>query len=133
MHLICGLVLALSSVQISLPAESTGRIEGLSTAEGTNAAVGGATIVLLPSARPTGTERPLPQAQTDPDGRFVLDSVVPGTYHVDVQKTGFVSPNQPGENRLVTVEIVAGGSTTLSLQLQKGGVIAGRVLDPSGA
>lgn len=132
MLLICGLILAVSSTRPSQTADSTGRIAGRVTVEGTNTALAGVHIMLFPSGRPMGPMGPPPQATTDQDGRFVLDRVVPGSYRVDAQKIGFVSLNQPGQNTAVTVDVVAGRATTFDLRLQKGGVIAGRVLDPSG-
>jgi protocatechuate 3,4-dioxygenase beta subunit len=73
---------------------------------------------------------PPPQAITDQDGRFVFDRIFAGTYTVDAQKTGFVSLNQPDQRH--TVDVVAGRAVALDLQLQKGAVVSGRVLDASG-
>ena len=135
MLLIYGLILAMSSAQASQTAESPGRIAGRVTVEGTNTAVAGVRIMLFPSRPPIGTFRPMgppPQTTTDQDGRFVLDRVAPGSYRIDAQKTGFVSLNQPGQNSSVTADVVAGRVTTFDLKLQKGAVITGRVIDPSG-
>jgi hypothetical protein len=140
--LVINCLMSLLAFSQAVPAaESAGRIAGRVTVEGTNSAVAGARIMLFPSARrlevgqgrgqlPMSLIGPPPQATTDQDGRFAFNRVAPGTYRIDAQKTGFVSLNQPGENR--TVDVVAGRSIDLDLQLQKGGVIAGRVLDPSG-
>jgi protocatechuate 3,4-dioxygenase beta subunit len=91
--------------------------------------------VLFPDGRPTGPIaqggmwRPL-QAQTSEDGRFVFDAVAPGTYRLDVQKSGFAPLAEPG--RAPTTEVIAGKTTDVALTLQKGGVIAGKVLDAQG-
>ena len=111
-------------------AESTGRIAGRVMVEGTNTAVAGARIILLPTARRMGPIGPPLQAVTDQNGRFVFERVAPGAYRIDAQKTGLVPLNLLGQNR--TTDVVAGRSVELDLQLQKGGVIAGRLLDPSG-
>src|SRR5882762_3373173 len=126
MIVICGLLIALSSAQAQQTSESTGRIAGRVTVEGTNAAVAGVRIMLFPSGRlmrpperprPMGPMGPPPQAVTDQDGRFVFDRIFAGTYTVDAQKTGFVSFNQPDQRH--TVDVVAGRAVALDLQLQK--------------
>src|ERR1700730_15858425 len=137
MILICGLVVALSA-QAAQTTESTGRVAGRVTVEGTNTAVAGVRIMLFPSGRlmrpadpprPIGPMGPPPQAVTDQDGRFVFDRIFAGTYTVDAQKIGFVPFNQPDQRH--TVDVVAGRAVVLDLQLQKGAVVSGRVVDPS--
>jgi Carboxypeptidase regulatory-like domain len=131
---LCGLLL--SQAAASTPA--TGRIAGRVVADGANTPIAGARILLLPNAppRPTAAGRPAGmmwrplQAQTDDDGRFVIDKVEPGTYRLEVQKTGFAPVGEPG--RGATTEVVAGKTTDVALALQKGGVIAGKVLDAQG-
>ena len=139
MVLICGLIVALSSAQAPQTTESTGRIAGRVTVEGTDTAVTGVRIMLMPVGRlmrpperprPIGPMGPPPQAITDQDGRFAFERIFAGTYTVDAQKTGFVSFNQPGQRH--TVDVVARRAVALDLQLQKGAVVSGRVLDPSG-
>ena len=133
MLVICGLIIAFASAHAAQTSESTGRVAGRVTAEGTNAAVAGARISLFPSGRPTRPIRPMgmpPQAITDQDGRFVFERILPGSYRVDAQKTGFAPLNQP--DRPHTVDIVAGRDVVLDLQLQKGAVLSGRVVDPRG-
>jgi hypothetical protein len=131
---LCGLLL--SQTAPSTPsATATGRIAGRVTADGSNAPIGGARIVLLPARPPSGPIaqggmwRPL-QTQTGDDGRFVFDKVEPGTYRLDVQKTGFAPLAEPG--RAPTAAVSAGRTTDVALTLQKGGVIAGKLLDAQG-
>ena len=134
--LLCGLMLS-QAAATSTPA-ATGRIAGRIVADGANTPIAGARIVLLPTTMPRPTAaggglgmmwRPL-QTQTDEDGRFVLDKVEPGSYRLDVQKNGFAPAGEAGRGQ--TTEVVAGKTTTVALALQKGGVIAGKVLDAQG-
>jgi protocatechuate 3,4-dioxygenase beta subunit len=139
MLVICGLIVAVSAVQAAPTSESAGRVNGRVTIEGTNTAVPGVRIMLFPAGRlmrpadrprPAGPMGPPPQAVTDQDGRFVFDRIFAGTYTVNADKTGFVPFNQPDQPH--TVEVVSGRATALDIQLQKGAVVSGRVIDPSG-
>jgi len=74
---------------------------------------------------------PPPQAVTDQDGRYVFERLRPGAYTVAVEKTGYAVPIGPLNAR--RVEVAAGQSIDgVDLHLEKGAVIAGRVLDPAG-
>jgi len=95
-------------------------------------------VILLPagprSAPPTGRITLL-QAFTDQDGRFVFDALMPGTYRVDVQKTGYASMFDPMTARQGpdTYRVGAGKSIeNVVLHLQRGSVLAGKVLTASG-
>jgi protocatechuate 3,4-dioxygenase beta subunit len=73
-----------------------------------------------------------PQGLTDQDGRFVFNGLAPGEYRVDVQKTGFASLVDP-TTRPRTYTLAAGQALdNISIVLQKGAVITGRVLDQKG-
>jgi protocatechuate 3,4-dioxygenase beta subunit len=129
-----GLVVALSLSQAG-PVATTGGIAGRVTVEGGNTPVPGARVMLLPMGRPNG---PMiggpPQAITDQEGRFAFDRLAPGEYRFEVQKTGFAPLfNLFAGGRPSTVQVVAGQTVDgVRVQLQRGGVIAGHVLDPSG-
>jgi protocatechuate 3,4-dioxygenase beta subunit len=133
---LCGLLLT----QAAASTPTTGRIVGRIVADGTNAPIADARILVLPSAPPRPTTagrggpfgpgwRPM-QAQTDENGRFVIEKVEPGTYRLEVQKTGFAPAGVEG--RGATTEVAAGKTTEVALALHKGGVIAGKVLDAQG-
>lgn len=124
------LALSMSQAVPTGPSATIGRIAGRVTVEGATTPVAGARIVLLPTARPTGPMGMPPQTLTDQDGRFVFDKLAPGSYRIDVQKTGFAPLMRSG--RASTAEVSAGQTTELALHLQKGAVIAGKVLDASG-
>jgi len=124
------LVALLAGLSFSQAPAATGRIAGRDTVEGANTPIGGARVIVIPAARPTGPVGMPPQALTDQDGRFVFDKVAPGGYRIDVQKTGFAPLMEPG--RAPTTQVAAGQTVEIILQLQKGGVIAGKLLDVSG-
>jgi protocatechuate 3,4-dioxygenase beta subunit len=135
MQFVVGLLLALSMDQAAAPA-ATGRISGRVTAEGTNAPIAGARVMVFPMMRrgapPTGPMAIPPQGLTDQDGRFVFNGLAPGEYRVDVQKTGFASSMDP-TTRPRTYTVAAGQALdNISIVLQKGAVISGKVLDQKG-
>ena len=135
MQFVVGLLLALSMDQTAAPA-ATGRISGRVTAEGTNAPIAGARVMVFPMMRrgtpPTGPMAFPPQGSTDQDGRFVFNGLAPGEYRVDVQKTGFASSMDP-TTRPRTYTVAAGQALdNISIVLQKGAVITGKVLDQKG-
>jgi hypothetical protein len=128
------LVVLLVSISLSqgAPAATTGRIAGRVTVEGANTPIAGARVLLFPTGRPSGPIGMPPQLTTDHEGRFVFDQLAPGAYRLDVQKTGFAPLLGPG-TRPSTIQVAAGQTVDgVHVQLQKGGVIAGKVLDPSG-
>jgi protocatechuate 3,4-dioxygenase beta subunit len=135
MQFVVGLLLALSMDQAAAPA-ATGRISGRVTAEGTNGPIAGARVMVFPMMRrgtpPTGPMAIPPQGLTDQDGRFVFNGLAPGEYRVDVQKTGFASSMDP-TTRPRTYTVAAGQVLdNISIVLQKGAVITGKVLDQKG-
>jgi protocatechuate 3,4-dioxygenase beta subunit len=131
--LISLLVAAISAGQTAPQADTTGRVAGRVTADGTSAPVAGAHVTLMPMA--PGRAAPMgmpPQATTDQDGRFTFDRLAPGTYRVDVQKVGYASINQPTPQSAVSVMVATGQTTPLEVRLKKGAVITGRIVDASG-
>ena len=133
--IIAALLAALSFSQTPAPA-ATGRLSGRVTLEGTNAPVAGARVMVLTIMRaampPSGPMAVPPQVMTDQDGRFVFNSVAPGEYRIDVQKTGFASLMDPS-TRPRTYTVAAGQALdNVSIVLQKGAVITGKVLDQKG-
>jgi hypothetical protein len=124
------LAFSMSQAAPTPAAATTGRIAGRVTVEGANTPVAGAQIMLLPTTRPTGPMGMPPHTLTDQDGRFVFDKLAPGSYRMGVQKTGFAPFLEPG--RAPTTQVSAGQTTEIALHLQKGAVIAGKLLDASG-
>jgi protocatechuate 3,4-dioxygenase beta subunit len=127
--MVIALLVALSLNQAPAP-EQAGQISGRVTLAGTGSPVSGARVALLPAGRQTGPMGPPPQAMTDQDGQFAFDRIVPGAYRLDVQKAGLAPPDDASRNRTITVP--AGQLINVSLQMQKGAVITGKVFDPAG-
>lgn len=131
MQAIVGLLVAISLSQAA-PAAPAGRLAGRVTVEGADTPIAGARIILMPAGRPAGPTGPPPQAMSDQDGRFAFDRLAPGEYRLDAQKSGFAPLVVPG-TRPGTIVLAAGQSLDgVSIRLQKGGVIAGKVLDQRG-
>jgi len=111
--------------------ESTGAMSGQVVADATNAPVADARVVVFQSQRSGPLGGPPPQAITDAQGRFTLTRLAPGTYRIDVQKTGFAPLNDMGRSG-PTASVEGGKTTNVPIRLQRGAVIAGRILDASG-
>jgi protocatechuate 3,4-dioxygenase beta subunit len=111
-------------------AGQTGGVSGRVTLAGTGAPVSGAHIALMPAGRQTVPIGPPRQAITDQDGQFAFDQIPPGAYRLNVQKAGVAPPDDASRNQVITV--TAGQPTNVSLHMQKGAVITGKVFDASG-
>jgi protocatechuate 3,4-dioxygenase beta subunit len=132
MVLICSLLLALSIGQTSTAPEATGRIAGRVTVEGTHTPLAGVQVMLFPAEPRMGMMRmgPPPRAITDQDGRYAFERVAPGSYRIQFEKTGYAATAQ---SQTGTTQVSAGQSVqVVDVQLQKGAVIAGKVLDAAG-
>ena len=70
------------------------------------------------------------RTRTDREGRFHVRELAPGRYHIMVQKTGYALPFGPSPT--IVVDLQAGKDHPVTLSLQRGAVIAGRVLDEAG-
>ena len=141
---VLGLVVAVTLAQTPQPAPTpqtqpaapTARLAGRVTVEGTNAPLADARVVLVLAPRRM-PERPMfpfgppPQAITDQDGRFAFPHLRPGEYRVELQRTGYAPLDDAGQGHTITL---ADGQAIddLQLHMQKGAVIAGRILGPSG-
>ena len=127
------LTVALAVGQAATSASDNGRLSGRVVLDGANTPIAGARVMLMPSARPTGGPfRMPPAAITDSNGQFTFDSIPAGEYRIDAQRTGYAPP-RPDFGPPQAIQIAAGQSVTIELRLKKGAVIAGRVLDESGA
>ena len=118
-------------VQGSPTAAQTGRISGVVIEEGTNLPVAGARVVVVPAEASQPPPTDPPEALTDAEGRFVFSTLAPGRYRLGAQKETFAVP--VNEAILPIVDLAAGEDVDgVHVPVQRGGVIVGTVLTPSG-
>jgi hypothetical protein len=141
--LVCALSIAAALVaQTPQPDAGHARVIGRVVLSGSSTPVEGAVVTLVPMRPPGVTPAatpfppgPPPQRTTDADGRFTFEHMIPGEYRLNVNKSGYVSdtmalgapPSRPPLQLAGGTDVNVGDIT-----LSRGGVIAGRVLDPSG-
>ncbi len=133
--LIVGLVLSLIFVAgptraaAAQASAQSATLSGRVIDEGTGAPISSARVILF-AQTPNAPTRPI-QAVTDQDGRYTFEGVAPGQYRVDVQRSGLVPRANPGRAPAVTL---AAGQVVddWNVPVQRGGAIAGRILDPFG-
>jgi protocatechuate 3,4-dioxygenase beta subunit len=98
----------------------------------THAPIAGAEVSLFPQlAGPPPAGVPLRPniVATDDAGRFVMTNVEPGRYRLNVRKTGFA----PADTATAPLNVTAGTAVPpVTLSLQRGGAIVGRVVDTTG-
>src|SRR5262245_10978470 len=118
------------------PPSPAGVITGRVVEEGTNTPVADARVMVMAvmTAPPAAGQRP-PQpysTNTGSDGTFRFEGVPPGRYRVTAQKSGYATqgPVSPPPPLVVLQEGQPGTSQVIALQ--RGGVITGRVLSPTG-
>jgi len=100
------------------------RASGLVLEDGTNVPIAGARVVFAFRGRSR-----LPTT-TDKDGRYIFEELEPGPYRLTVEKAGYV-PLDPAS--VPTFWVVAGQTLDVAtVSLQRGGVVAGRILDGFG-
>lgn len=123
------LFLVLTLAQAAPSAEPTGRVSGRVTAEGANTPLAGVRLALIATTRPSAPMGMPPQALTDADGRYLFERVAAGSYLMSTDKSGYAPLTDTNREPL---QVAAGQSLAFDVQLQKGAVITGKVMDPSG-
>lgn len=124
------IVVSLASALFQSPAGAGGTsLSGVVVAEDGRTPLPGVEVTLI-----AVDERPLRgsayKAVTDADGRYRLERLQAGRYHVTVQKAGYARLDAP---EIPEVFLSAGVTREpLNFTLQKGAVIVGRVLDDDG-
>ena len=112
----------------------TGSVAGRVTDAQTGEPIDGATVLLyVPAATAATSLVPSPmdqvfgRSQSHADGAFAMEDVDPGTYSLRVSAQGFATTRRDG------VAVAAGGSpNAVSVALDEGGTVAGRVVDTAG-
>ncbi|MBW8866346.1 MAG: carboxypeptidase regulatory-like domain-containing protein [Acidobacteria bacterium] len=128
--------LLLASVAVTLVVQSSpsaappGAISGIVLEEGSNVAVGDARVVLVLGDEPPASSSRPPETVTDAAGRYAFRNIAPGRYRLSAHKEGFALPVD--EAALPIVDLAGGEVTDVEVLVQRGGVISGTVLSPSG-
>ena len=130
------------AAQSPQPSPAYARVTGRIVAAASSTPIEGAQVMLVPirRANPTGATPAFPpgmppQRTTDADGTFAFERIIPGEYRLNVTKAGFVSdmPMLGAAAARPPLQLAAGAVVNIGdIALSRGGVIAGRVLDPSG-
>jgi len=124
---------AVATLMAQAPASGTeATIAGRVVDGATQAPVSGAQVMLVPDGPRTGPMvTPPPMTQTDREGRYAFPSVPPGRYRVNIVKAGFTM--SADSQRAASVTVTAGEPRTdVIVQMQRGGVITGRITDETG-
>ena len=134
MPLLFAVGLAVALMQAPAAPEGT-VVSGRVLEAGTQAPIAGAQVALMPVLQgpPASPFSFRPKtATTDENGRFVFIDIEPGRYRFNAQKTGFAIDVGTVPPPMIELK---GGDRIDNLQviLQRGGVIAGRVVDQAGA
>jgi protocatechuate 3,4-dioxygenase beta subunit len=108
-----------------------GRVSGQVVEAGTNTPVPDALVVVLLDGEYSTSPGAPPESVSDRNGRYRFDTLPAGRYRIAAQKEGFEPPMDP--SKMEVFEVAAGQALEgLTVSLRRGGVIAGRVLDPLG-
>ena len=130
------IALSITAALVQAPAAAgTASVSGQVLEDGSGIPVQDADVTLAPiQSRPfagSPWERVEPlRLRTDREGRFHVRELAPGRYHIAVQKNGYANPFGPSP--LTVVELAAGEDHAVTLSLQRGAAIVGRVLDEAG-
>ena len=133
------LLVALAAAAQATQPQTTGRVMGRVLDAQTGEPVVGVRVTLVSapviqrSAAGTVLPRPMPPiapltTETNADGVFDMTGVPSGRWRLNAQKTGYVTFN-PSQS---AVDVPGGAITLPDIRLDRGGVIAGRVLDAKG-
>ena len=130
------LLVALAAGVQAAPQQPTGRVTGRIVDAETGEPIVGSRVFIsnvTPVARP-GSVPSTPMTpfivETNANGVFDVAGVSPGRWRVQAQKPGYVQFGTAGSP--VTIEVSRGSVLIPEIRLERGGAIAGRVLDAKG-
>jgi hypothetical protein len=110
--------------EVTIRVQVRGVVSGQIVDEMTREPVTRFQIALARGVHPVGAAWPEFERKDDPEGRFAILDVTPGTHHVVVQAPGY-APGSAGPIETGFGERVRG----IEVRLQRGSVVHGRVLD----
>lgn len=126
------LFLALGLAALLATQAPVGGVAGRVLEADTGRPVPGARVTLVPEARPPSAPFTPLMAETDADGVYRFAGLAPGRYRLNVQAAGFAVPGFPPAPP-PAVQVLAGQTQAApDYRLERGGAIAGRLLDPNG-
>jgi Carboxypeptidase regulatory-like domain len=113
-------------------APSAASVAGQVIEDASGASIEGAQVTVMPVRSGLVVSRPdlPPSVGTDRDGRFQIRGLEPGRYRIAVQKAGYALPFGPAAT--TPLELAAGEEPALTLSLQRGAAIVGRVVNEAG-
>ena len=112
--------------------QSSGRLMGQVVEQGSRTPIANARVMVFSMARPQAGPPQILEATSDADGRFTLDSLLPGAYRVQASKAGYAM--QTFDAQQLIVEVLPGQTREgVAVSLSRGGAIAGHVMDSAGA
>jgi protocatechuate 3,4-dioxygenase beta subunit len=115
------------------PAAAPAQISGRVFAEGSNTPLAGARVVVVRIQRTmAGLIGPPPETTTDQTGHYAFLNLTPGEYSIEARQPGFAQNSDDSTRKMVTV--AAGQAIEdVDIWLARGGAIAGRIVDATGA
>ena len=111
------------------------RVEGRAIHSLTSEPLRKVNVTLSPMSRGGGVAR---QLATDVEGRFAFEGIVPGSYQISAERTGFLPqryapPGRSQSGPSSTITLASGQALTgIDVKLMPQGAVAGKVLDMDG-
>jgi hypothetical protein len=114
-------------------ANQFGQISGYVTTTGSATPLSGVRVTLVPTSPSASPFTRPSQTITDQQGFYLFDRVAAGGYFITLTKSGFAPPQDSYTDPSAMFQLAAGQHLDrVNRVLQRGGTIAGRVLDPKG-
>ena len=83
--------------------QSSGRLMGQVVEQGSRTPIANARVMVFSMARPQAGPPQILEATTDAEGRFTLDSLLPGAYRVQASKAGYAMQTFDAQQLIVEV------------------------------